>query len=1823
MSVLQFVRRQSAVHSVAPPLRSVFRRPNAPLRPLSVLLLAVCAPFAAQVHAAPTAVEVCKLVETNQDTRNDGGRFNFGLNTNLGSFGAIDIDAFESGTNSGLQCAPSTAVPAGASSLTLSEVFPAGWLSSPGLPARPSWVFTGTGLPAAGISGSTQTATLSTADFASANGIVRIVFTNRRQRQLTVCTRVEDNGQAPASQGQTWSITIGQTSNASNVFSLIANEGQPALCSTIPYNFNGTADFTLSQNGYPASTPAAAGYPRYELRDETNALVASGPRPPTSRIGVGVGQGDLTLTVINRYAARRTVRLCEAVENSPGYTTSDGFGYKSISPINTQYLPSISNSQVVCNAYQISDEIASIPFSQFRYPANWTGNATGYPRWEMYVDDGLSTRTGTRLAAGLNLATGTAVSGGMGGFLNLDSVAAGNSDVKLVFVNAIGSYGNSASDASGNTGEFIRFCKEVEDNNNGVVETWNGTLFARGLAAWRSSPNAAEGVRVCLGGIAKHDFTTATSDMVSESFMPAQWPGDQLGYPRLQLRSPAGDAGGNGPIGSGGLVNDFGTLVPLTVGTTLRWTVSSSSNFLASINSLPRGDYSLNFVNRAAVSRSMRICTRLEDNGIAPAGESNRLGVENGAAVCETQARAIPNSTDPIEFFLQLSTTGGNAASKGVLPGYGFLEFTDDTGSCNGRVSSADIIATRPAGSSAGISAGITPQGASPGPYGTIVLMRTPPGLAETTSNDLYVAAGSAACTGNITATWVFRIAPAMTACKQVLSNGDAVVDGGIFELAMRANSAASASINESVTASEGGAAACMSHPFPVSYAQSQFGASEAMPAGYSGLTPSYPRWELRAKNRPDPGGNPLGAVIASGQNSLQMPDRPLVSAATPQAVQEYIDNGDLTVLFLNRRGLNRFMRVCTELADNGDGNVLSGTVGFAGSLGATTLPGQSVNATEGVTVDLASGRQCSAEIDITNLDPVAVSALLTQQLPATWLGQYAVSWQVYNQNAVTTAQQGTGNTANVDLLTVGTSDFDVVFSISEAAPTNGTLTVNKVIAGGVAGYVPATGFNVYAECSLPAANTRYPSSGFVSVTTVAPAVIANIPVGANCVLVEDLETRPAPPVGYRWRAPTYNVAGPIPATGTVNGTVTNPLAALQAPEVLKTGRIIDAQTSEWTVHLVNNAAANAGQALLTVVMADVLPSNLTYVDASLSCSVQSASGQTRVVDCLFDAATATISVTGDLAYTSSNDPATAPERITVVFRATLSAGDNVSNTACAANAAVSSANSDDAQCSTAEVGSPSVTVRKSSDPASGSEVSPGQTVTYTLTVAVANTQTNAAVVLTDTLSAGQTFVPGSLPAACSATGQVITCTLPAGTPVGSYPFSYQTTVDASATGAISNAVVPTGAVCPAAADCETRHPVAAVLNVVKTAIGTPQAIAGSVDEFLVRYRILVRNTGGSSGVYDLSDAPQFESDATVVTFTATLNNTVLSGVSGIGPWILVTGRPLAAGGQDEYLLDVRVRITPGSDQSNDACTGSPGNGLFNLATLSSAGNTRESSACVNTPTPSTAAQLTLEKRGSTSEAEVGDLVTYTLRIRNNSTGIALQPVVVDRLPAGFQLLGSQLAVNGATLLSLNGAPGPVLQIALDRIDPGQEVTVTYRVRVGVGALEGDGINRAQTYCVATAGGASASCSNEDRWQVRLSGGVFGSEGCVVGDIYVDSNLNSRKDHEEIGIPDVRMYFEDGTYMISDIEGKYSYCGLRPVTHVLKVDVTTLPEGSRLLTSSGRNMGDANSLFIDLKAGEMLRADFIEGSGNLDVLERVKVRRKREVEEAGKGAGHP
>ncbi|MEF9927131.1 MAG: hypothetical protein RR983_08760 [Massilia sp.] len=249
---------------------------------------------------------------------------------------------------------------------------------------------------------------------------------------------------------------------------------------------------------------------------------------------------------------------------------------------------------------------------------------------------------------------------------------------------------------------------------------------------------------------------------------------------------------------------------------------------------------------------------------------------------------------------------------------------------------------------------------------------------------------------------------------------------------------------------------------------------------------------------------------------------------------------------------------------------------------------------------------------------------------------------------------------------------------------------------------------------------------------------------------------------------------------------------------------------------------------------------------------------------------------------------------------------------------------------------------------------------------------------------------------------------------------------------------------------------------------------------------------------------------------------------------------------------------------------------------------------------------LYVEKNASRAIVEVGDVLDYTVRVHNTAEQALVDVMVEDRLPAGFSFVPGTLRIDGALVTDRFENRGPTLRIPLDTLAARSNRVLRYRVRIGGGALQGDGINRAQ----ATSGAPLALVSSVAAAKVKVEAGIFSSKGFILGDVFADCNVNGQRDPGEPGIPDVRIYLEDGSFSQTDADGRYSFADVAPRTHVAKVDLSTMVAG-QLAVLSNRNAGDAGSRFVDLKDGELARADFALSGCNPDVLEAIKARAAR------------
>ena len=253
-----------------------------------------------------------------------------------------------------------------------------------------------------------------------------------------------------------------------------------------------------------------------------------------------------------------------------------------------------------------------------------------------------------------------------------------------------------------------------------------------------------------------------------------------------------------------------------------------------------------------------------------------------------------------------------------------------------------------------------------------------------------------------------------------------------------------------------------------------------------------------------------------------------------------------------------------------------------------------------------------------------------------------------------------------------------------------------------------------------------------------------------------------------------------------------------------------------------------------------------------------------------------------------------------------------------------------------------------------------------------------------------------------------------------------------------------------------------------------------------------------------------------------------------------------------------------------------------------------------------------IQKTAARKTVELGETLDYSVKIKNVSGQLLGRIRLTDRLPAGFAYQrGSARLDTGTTRLNHSPLPepeggvGPVLVFNLGSIEDQAVLTLTYRVRVGPGALQGDGINRAQ----ATTAAPLAKISNESSATVQVLGGVFSDRGYLIGSVYADCNADAERNADEPGIPGVRLFLEDGSHVTTDGQGRYSLYGLRPQTHVLKLDRTSLPAGAgALAVLANRNAGDAGSRFVDMKNGDLHKADFAVSGCSVELREAIEAR---------------
>ena len=240
-------------------------------------------------------------------------------------------------------------------------------------------------------------------------------------------------------------------------------------------------------------------------------------------------------------------------------------------------------------------------------------------------------------------------------------------------------------------------------------------------------------------------------------------------------------------------------------------------------------------------------------------------------------------------------------------------------------------------------------------------------------------------------------------------------------------------------------------------------------------------------------------------------------------------------------------------------------------------------------------------------------------------------------------------------------------------------------------------------------------------------------------------------------------------------------------------------------------------------------------------------------------------------------------------------------------------------------------------------------------------------------------------------------------------------------------------------------------------------------------------------------------------------------------------------------------------------------------------------------PVDPASSALFLQKRTTTTVAAPGDFVRYELVLENASViGVANDIEVIDELPAGVRFVSGSVVIDGSEAPDPDISPDlRTLEFSFPTLGETESITIFYVVEIIGGKRDQELVNRA------TAFASGGLISNEASVMIRLREDLFRSTGTIIGRV-LEGDCSQDSFAEDQGVANIRVYLEDGRYAVTDAGGRFHFEGLQPGTHVAQLDTFTVPAYFDVLGCSDTPgyAGRADSQFVKLSAGSLLRADF-------------------------------
>jgi fimbrial isopeptide formation D2 family protein/uncharacterized repeat protein (TIGR01451 family) len=198
---------------------------------------------------------------------------------------------------------------------------------------------------------------------------------------------------------------------------------------------------------------------------------------------------------------------------------------------------------------------------------------------------------------------------------------------------------------------------------------------------------------------------------------------------------------------------------------------------------------------------------------------------------------------------------------------------------------------------------------------------------------------------------------------------------------------------------------------------------------------------------------------------------------------------------------------------------------------------------------------------------------------------------------------------------------------------------------------------------------------------------------------------------------------------------------------------------------------------------------------------------------------------------------------------------------------------------------------------------------------------------------------------------------------------------------------------------------------------------------------------------------------------------------------------------------------------------------------------------------------ITVTKTGDRQTVQAGDRIIYTVTFTNNAQVDLAVAKVVDTLPPSIAYAPGSGRVDGADQEPT--VSGRALTWTVPSLAAGVTHTITYAAVIVPPVQDQTTLTNLVTV-------SSSGQSGTASYAVQVVGGLFSYRIDILGRVFADVKGTHHMTDGDFGVPGVRVYLEDGTSVVTDANGRFTFPSIRPGEHVLRLDETTVPPGLRV-----------------------------------------------------------